>query len=141
MKGVCLRSCIDSWEGQPDVHALMFSGGLILLQLLRYRGGPEGAQKTCPTFPFCQASEWAYRMNPLNFTRDHGLETYMRSYTVAYAIPTKARHGQTLNSGHYTSQRTGPSFWCKRSVISDDNICCGVPLSCRECLSHWTGQN
>ena len=37
LHGQALQDCIDAWESQPSIHAAVASGGLIIIQLMRYQ--------------------------------------------------------------------------------------------------------
>ena len=37
VQGSSLQECVDTWELQHNLHALVDSGGMILLQFLRYK--------------------------------------------------------------------------------------------------------
>ena len=37
LHGSALQDCLDNWERQHSIHAVAQTGGLILLQLMRYR--------------------------------------------------------------------------------------------------------
>ena len=118
LHGTSLQDCIDNWERQRNIHAIVNTGGLLLLQLLRYRtsaGQPHKDYSSIPTQP-------GQAIGLPQFDSASGHQTHMISCTVHSVV---CHLGTTLSSGHYITALSVPGSLLGRTagwkwLICDD---------------------
>ena len=109
MYGQALQDCIDAWESQPSIHAAVCSGGLILVQLMRYRSAAQGAAKDERSI-FIQPGQV---IGFPHFVSYQGHQTQMVGHKVLFVI---CHLGTSLNSGHYITALSVPGNLLGRSA-------------------------
>ncbi|CAE7211775.1 SPBC119.03 [Symbiodinium necroappetens] len=119
LAGDSLQSCWDSWERQAAIHALWRSGGLLLMQLGRYREAGTSVLKDTRTISVQPGQTVAVPF----FDHEEGtMQCSMQPFRVLFVI---YHLGNTLTSGHYKAalstppSLTGTSQW--KFLVCDDN--------------------
>ena len=118
LRCVAHQDCVDNWERQRCVHAIVQTGGLILLMRCRaVAGQSHKVASSIPTQP-------GQVIGLPQFDSDSGRQTHMVSYTVRAVI---CHLGSTLSSGHYITALSVPGSLLGRTagwkwLICDDGV-------------------
>ena len=119
LAGDSLQCCWDAWERQAAIHALWRSGGLLLMQLGRYREAGADVHKDTRAIHVLPGQSVAVPF----FDHEEGtIQCSMHPFRVLFVI---YHLGNTLTSGHYKAalstppSLTGTSQW--KFMVCDDN--------------------
>ena len=119
VQGSSLQECGDSWERQHNIHALVDSGGMILLQLLRYKEQGGVGTKEVSAVGIMPGKRVAMPF----FCEGQELNARMYSYNLSFVI---CHQGGSLNEGHYIAALSVPGKLFDARVqwkwlMTDDN--------------------